>query len=322
MGPRARYVGNDIPEEILLWQDPITTPNHALISQAEAKQFKKRILKADINSTELIKTAWASAASYRATDMRGGANGARIRLAPQNQWAVNNPKQLEKTLAAIDATRERFNRSLKNNKQLSMADAIVLAGAAAVEQAAKKAGYTMSVPFVPGRGDATQAQTNIESFAVLEPKADAFRNYFHQDSFYAPAEAMVDRANLLNLSVPEMTVLIGGLRVLDANAFGSQHGVLTERPGALTNDFFVNLLDMSTRWKKSEREAGVYQGVDRATGKAKWTATTVDLLFGSNSELRAVAEVYAADDGKEKLIQDFIKAWTKVMQADRFDLKR
>jgi len=322
MGPRARYVGNDIPEEILLWQDPITTPNHALISQAEAKQFKKRILKTDINSTELIKTAWASAASYRATDMRGGANGARIRLAPQNQWAVNNPKQLEKTLAAIDATRERFNRSLKNNKQLSMADAIVLAGAAAVEQAAKKAGYPMSVPFVPGRGDATQAQTNIESFAVLEPKADAFRNYFHQDSFYAPAEAMVDRANLLNLSVPEMTVLIGGLRVLDANAFGSQHGVLTERPGALTNDFFVNLLDMSTRWKKSEREAGVYQGVDRATGKAKWTATTVDLLFGSNSELRAVAEVYAADDGKEKLIQDFIKAWTKVMQADRFDLKR
>lgn len=319
MGPRARYVGSEIPSEVLLWQDPLSAINHKLIDTKDIDKLKKKILNSGLSNAELVRTAWASAASYRGTDMRGGANGARVQLAPQKDWSVNNPNELGKTLKALEKIKNNFNRSLKNGKKVSLADIIVLGGSAAVEQAAKKAGYTIKVPFKPGRSDATQQQTDVNSFNVLEPKADAFRNYFSQKSFYAPAEAMVDRANLLNLTVPEMTVLVGGLRVLDANTGGSKHGVFTNHPGTLSNDFFVNLLDMSTKWSKSNKD-GIYNGHDRATGNLKWTGTTVDLIFGSNSELRAIAEVYASDDGKEKLVNDFVKAWTKVMNADRFDI--
>lgn len=320
MGPRARYVGADIPGEVLLWQDPIPAVDHRLINAKDIAKLRNRILKSGLSNSDLIKTAWASAASYRATDMRGGANGARIRLAPQKDWAVNNPAELQKVLRTLEKVQNDFNDSLRGGKQVSLADVIVLGGAAAIEKSAKQAGYSVDVPFNPGRSDATQQQTDVKSFAVLEPKADPFRNYFSQDSFYAPAEAMVDRANLLDLTVPEMAVLIAGMRVMDTNTGGLQHGVFTKTPGVLTNDFFVNLLDMSTQWNKSQKD-GVYEGYDRATGKLKWTATTVDLIFGSNSELRAVAEVYAADDGKEKLVKDFVSAWTKVMNADRFDIK-
>ena len=320
MGPRARYVGADIPGEVLLWQDPIPAADHKLINAKDVAKLKNRILKAGLSNSDLVKTAWASAASYRATDMRGGANGARVRLAPQKDWAVNNPVELQKALSTLQKVQADFNNSLRGGKKVSLADVIVLGGAAAIETSAKQAGYSVDVPFNPGRSDATQQQTDVKSFAVLEPKADAFRNYFSENSFYAPADAMVDRANLLDLSVPEMTVLIGGMRVLDANAGSFQHGVFTKSPGVLSNDFFVNLLDMSTQWSKSQKD-GIYEGYDRATGKLKWTATTVDLIFGSNSELRAIAEVYAADDGKEKLVKDFVSAWTKVMNADRFDIK-
>jgi len=319
MGPRARYVGAEIPAEVLLWQDPIPVVDHPLIDAKDIARLKKQILASGLSNSELIKTAWASAASYRDTDMRGGANGARVRLAPQKDWAVNNPEELRKTLKALEEVHNAFNNSLTGGKKVSLADVIVLGGFAAVEQAAKKAGFSVEVPFMPGRGDATQQQTDVNSFAVLEPKADAFRNYFSPGSFYAPAEAMVDRASLLNLTVPEMTVLVGGMRVLAANTGGSKHGVFTRKSETLSNDFFVNLLDMSTQWSKSKQD-GVYDGRDRLTGKLKWTATTVDLIFGSNSELRAIAEVYASDDGKEKFVHDFVKAWAKIMNADRFDL--
>lgn len=321
MGPRARYVGSEVPAEVLLWQDPIPEVKHKLISTKEADKLKQKILDTGLSNAELVRAAWASAASYRSTDMRGGANGARVRLAPQKDWAVNNPKELANTLSKLESVQQAFNKSLRGGKQVSLADVIVLAGNAAVERAAKQAGVKTSVPFAPGRADATQEQTDAASFAVLEPKADGFRNYYSSASDYAPAEALVDRANLLGLTVPEMTALVGGMRVLDANTGGAKHGVFTDRPGQLSNDFFVNLLDMSTQWKKSAKAEGVYEGVDRATGKARWTATTVDLLFGSNTELRAVAEVYGSADGQKKFVEDFVKAWHKVMTADRFDLK-
>jgi catalase-peroxidase len=319
MGPRARYVGSEVPSEVLLWQDPVPKADYKTIDAKDIAKLKNKILDSGLSTSELVKTAWASAASYRATDMRGGANGARVRLEPQKNWPVNDPAALDKTLKTLAAVQADFNRSLKSGKQVSLADVIVLGGSAAIEQAAKKAGYKVSVPFTPGRTDASQAQTDVKSFAVLEPKADAFRNYYHSDSFYAPAKAMVDRANLLDLTVPEMTALVGGLRVLGANSGDSRHGVFTDRVGTLSNDFFVNLLDMGTVWSKSKTD-GVYHGKDRASGEMKWTATTVDLIFGSNTELRAVAEAYGANDGEKEFVHDFIKAWSKVMTADRFDI--
>ncbi len=318
MGPRARYVGAEIPTETLLWQDPIPAVDYKLIDNRDVAKLKQQIAEAGLSNAQLVKTAWASAASYRATDMRGGANGARVRLAPQKDWAVNNPQELAQSLQALEAVQKAFNKSLRGGKQVSLADVIVAGGAVGIEQAANAAGFDVAVPFTPGRADASQAQTDVESFAALELKADPFRNYYSDDSYFAPAKAMVDRANLLNLTVPQLTALVGGMRALNANTEGS-HGVLTDRPGTLSNDFFVNLLDMSTRWTKSDVE-GVYQGVDRDNGTPKWTATTVDLIFGSNSELRAVAEVYAAQDGEQKFVDDFVTAWNKVMNSDRFDL--
>lgn len=321
MGPRARYVGADVPVEVLLWQDYIPAVDHKLIDAKDVVSLKKKILASGLSSAELVRTAWASAASYRGTDMRGGTNGSRVRLAPQKDWAVNNPEELEKAIKILEKVQVNFNKSLKGGKKVSLADVIVLGGSAAVEQAAKKAGYKVGVPFSPGRTDATQQQTDVKSFAMLEPKADGFRNYYGKGSYYAPAKALVDRASLLTLTVPEMTVLVGGMRVLDANTGGAKHGVFTKKPGALSNDFFVNLLDMSTKWTKSEKSKGIYEGRSRESGKLKWTATTVDLIFGSNSELRAIAEVYASNDGKEKFVKDFVAAWSKVMKLDRFDLK-
>ena len=283
-------------------------------------ELKAQILDSGLTVPELVRTAWASAATFRGTDMRGGANGARIRLAPQKDWEVNNPDELAKVLKRLEGIQKDFNRAQSGGKKVSLADLIVLGGAAAIEQAAKKAGHDVQVPFTPGRTDASQAQTDVNSFAVLEPTADGFRNYFGNGNRRSPAEMLVDRANLLTLTVPEMTVLVGGMRALNANAGQAEHGVFTDRPGTLSNDFFVNLLDMSTKWTKSSKSEGVYEGRDRATGKLKWTATPVDLIFGSNSELRAVAEVYAANDAQEKFVRDFVDAWTKVMTLDRFDL--
>ena len=319
MGPKARYLGKDVPQEMLLWQDPIPAVDHALIDAGDIAALKGKILSSGLSVPELVRVAFASAGSFRGTDMRGGANGARVRLAPQKDWPVNNPKELAKTLSKLESIQQSFNKSAKDGKKVSLADVIVLAGAAAVEKAAKDAGHTVTVPFRPGRMDATAAQTDVSSFAVLEPKADGFRNYFSNDALLSPAEALVDRANMLNLTVPEMTVLVGGMRVLDANSGGVKHGVFTAKPGALSNDFFVNLLDMSTRWSKSAKQDGLYEGYDRKTGKLKWTATPVDLMFGSHAELRAVAEVYGANDGKDKFVQDFVNVWTKVMNLDRFD---
>ncbi len=321
MGPRARYVGADVPAQELLWQDPVPAVDHALIDASDIAALKSAILDSGLSGPELVRTAWASAATFRSSDKRGGANGARIRLEPQKDWAVNNPAELDKVLDRLEKVQKDFNKSLRGGKKVSLADVIVLGGSAAVEDAAKKAGYTVEVPFAPGRTDATQAMTDVESFAVLEPKADGFRNYFASGSSKSPAEMLVDRAELLNLTVPEMTVLVGGMRALGANADGSKNGVFTDRPGTLSNDFFVNLLDMSTKWTKSSTE-GMYEGRDRATDAVKWTATPVDLIFGANAELRAVAEAYAADDAKEKFVEDFVAAWTKVMNADRYDLTR
>ncbi|TMP24649.1 catalase/peroxidase HPI [Pseudoalteromonas rubra] len=321
MGPRTRYLGNTAPDEALIWQDPVPAVDHALINESDARAIKLDILQTGISVPALIRTAWASAASFRASDMRGGANGARIMLAPQKDWPVNNPDELSSVLNQLQAVQARFNRAAGGTKQVSMADVIVLAGAAAVEQAAKNAGITVSVPFTPGRTDATQAQTDVESFALLEPKADAFRNYFDVNASYrSPTEMLVDKADQLNLTVPEMTVLLGGLRVLGANAMDSQHGVFTDKVGTLNNDFFVNLLSMSHQWQKTS-QAGLYESIDRSTGKKRFTATSVDLIFGSNSELRAVAEVYAYDNAQQKFAEDFVKAWHKVMQLDRFDLR-
>jgi catalase-peroxidase len=320
MGPRARYIGDGVPEEVLLWQDPVPAVNHELINDADIASLKADILDSGLTVSELVRTAWASAASFRGTDMRGGANGARVSLAPQKDWDVNNPKELAKVLKELKGIQKAFNRSQSGGKQVSLADLIVLGGAAAVEKAAKDAGHDVQVAFAPGRTDATQAQTDVRSFAVLEPTADGFRNYFGDGNYRSPAEMLVDKANMLTLTVPEMTVLVGGMRALNANTGGAEHGVFTDQPGALSNDFFVNLLGMSTQWTKSSKADGIYEGRDRATGELKWTATPVDLVFGSHSELRAVAEVYAANDGEEKFVQDFVDAWTKVMRLDRFDL--
>ncbi|QIJ04194.1 catalase/peroxidase HPI [Shewanella chilikensis] len=320
MGPKSRYLGKDAPLEDLIWQDPIPAVDHQLIDAADTKQLKAAILDSGLSVPELVKIAWASASSFRGTDMRGGANGARIALKPQSDWAANDPKVLAKVIGKLEKIQKDFNKKAKVGKKVSLADLIVLGGSAAIEKAAADAGVKVNIAFHPGRMDATQAQTDVNSFAVLEPKADGFRNYFSDQSPASPAEALIEKANFLNLTVPEMTVLVGGLRVLDANSGGSKHGVFTQSPGKLSNDFFVNLLDMSTRWEK-DKEPGLYQGLDRQSGKLKWTATPVDLVFGSHSELRAVAEVYAADYGKTRFVEDFAKAWTKVMELDRFDLQ-
>ena len=320
MGPRARYVGSDIPSEILSWQDPIPAVSHNLVTAAEVAKLKQQILNSDIASSALVRTAWASAASHRVTDMRGGANGARIQLEPQKNWTVNNPTELNKVLATLRTIQADFNQQSSNTK-ISLADLIVLAGASAIEQAAKAAGHSIKVPFEPGRTDASQAQTEIKSFNYLKPNADGFRNYYSDESFMSPAEMLVDKANTLGLNVPEMTVLVGGMRALNANYDGSALGVLTKTPGVLSNDFFINLLDMSTTWRKDNNQNGIYQGYDRISDKLKWQATPVDLIFGSSSELRAIAEVYASSDADDKFINDFVKAWVKVMQLDRFDLK-
>jgi catalase-peroxidase len=321
MGPRARYLGNDVPGEVLLWQDPVPAVDHPLIDDADVAQLKSRILSSGLTVPELVRTAWASAASYRGTDKRGGANGARVRLAPQKDWAVNDPQELSRVLQRLGTIQADFNRAQAGGKKVSLADLIVLGGVAAVEQAAKNAGHAVTVPFRAGRTDATQEQTDVESFAALEPTADGFRNYYADGQARSPAEALVERASHLTLTVAEMTALVGGLRTLNANAGRSSHGVFTSRPGTLTNDWFVNLLDMSTRWAPSAKAPGLYEGYDRKSGKLKWTATPVDLVFGSNSELRAVAEVYGSADGKERFVQDFVRAWTKVMNLDRYDLK-
>ncbi len=319
MGPKARYIGKNIPAESFKWQDPIPNFNHDLVSEKHISDLKKQILSSDLNVSELVRTAWAAASSYRATDMRGGANGARIQLAPQKDWAVNNPAELQKVLKVLKGIQKNYNDS-HEKRQISLADLVVLGGAAAIEKAAKAGGFNESVPFKPGRADATAAQTDVASFNNLKPTADGFRNYYENDNHHSPAELLIDKANLLSLTVPEMTVLIGGLRALNANSNGSKHGILTTTPGTLNNAVFVNLLDMSTRWSKSKEDTGIYEGRDRDSNSLKWTATPVDLIFGSHSELRAVVEVYAADDGQEKFVKDFIEAWTKVMQLDRFDL--
>ncbi len=320
MGPRVRYLGKEVPKETLIWQDPIPSINHKLIGDSEIASLKSKILDSGLTVSELVRTAWASAASFRGTDKRGGANGARIRLAPQKDWSVNNPDELSKVLNRLEEIQKNFNKGLSGGKKVSLADVIVLGGSAAVEKAAKAAGYSVKVPFKPGRMDASQEQTDVSSFAVLEPKADAFRNYYGEGNYMSPLEMLVDRSNMLKLTVPEMTVLVGGMRVLNANAGQSKNGVLTDKPGTLSNDFFVNLLSMSTQWQKSQKSEGIYEGLDRKSGGIKWTATPVDLIFGSHSELRAIAEVYASDTGKAKFVNDFVNAWSKVMMLDRFDM--
>ena len=320
LGPRARYVGDSVPAEKLLWQDPLPEIDYQQVNADDVEKLKKRILDSGLSISELVRTAWASASTFRGTDMRGGANGARIRLAPQNNWPVNDPEELARVLNVLKGVQSDFNDAQRGNKRVSLADLIVLGGAAAIEKAARDAGHDVEVPFYPGRVDATPEMTDAESFQVLEPEADAFRNYYSDTARLSPTEALVERAVLLNLTVPEMTVLIGGMRALDANAGGSDHGVLTNRPGRLTNDFFVNLLSMDTKWRKAKDAQGLYEGRDRVTGKLKWTATPVDLVFGSNAELRAVAEVYAYEGADDKFVADFVDAWVKVMTADRFDL--
>lgn len=312
LGPRARYLGSEVPKEVFIWQDPVPAADRK-ISTREANKLKAKILKSGLTVPELVRAAWASASTYRGSDMRGGANGARARLAPQKDWKANDPKELAKVLKKLEKVQKN------SRSKVSMADLIVLGGAAAIEKAAKDAGHKVKVPFKSGRGDATQKMTDVHSFAVLEPKADAFRNYYNDGAYGSPANMLVEKADLLTLTVPEMTALVGGMRALGANAGGSKHGVFTDKPGQLSNDFFANLLDMSTKWAPSKKE-GVYEGRDRISGKLKWTATPVDLVFGSNSELRAVAEVYASEDGEKKFIDDFVKAWTKVMNNDRFEI--
>jgi catalase-peroxidase len=321
MGPRSRYIGSEVPTEELLWQDPLPKLDHKLVDAKDIASLKAKVLASGLTVPELVRTAWASAASFRATDMRGGANGARLRLAPQKDWEVNNPAELSKVFARLTTIQQEFNSKASGGKKISMADLIVLGGSAAVEQAAKAAGSTVQVPFTPGRVDATQAQTDVASFAALEPAADAFRNYYRGTQSLSPPEMLIDRAKMLTLTVPEMTVLFGGMRTLNANVAQAAHGVFTTKPGTLSNDFFVNLLDMSTKWNKSASSESLYEGLDRKTGQVKWTATPVDLIFGSNSELRTLAEVYASADSKEKFVQDFAKTWTKVMNLDRFDLR-
>lgn len=320
MGPVSRYLGPDVPKEELLWQDPIPAINHSLISQSDAAALKAKILASGLNISELVSIAWASASTFRGSDKRGGANGARIRLAPQKDWEVNNPAQLQKILNVLEGIKNDFNAQQTGSIRVSLADLIVLAGNAAVEKAAKDGGNTIELPFTPGRMDATQEKTDVESFGYLEPKADGFRNYRKSKFPASTEELLIDKAQLLTLTAPELTVLIGGMRSLNTNYDGSKHGVFTSRPGQLTNDFFINLLDMNTQWKAISDNRELYEGTDRTTGEKKWTATRADLVFGSNSELRAIAEVYGSEDAKEKFIKDFAKAWTKVMNLDRFDV--
>ncbi|HEY0235905.1 MAG TPA: peroxidase family protein, partial [Afipia sp.] len=320
MGPVVRYRGKLVPKETLIWQDPVPAIDHELVSEQDIAALKTKILASGLTVPQLVSTAWASASTFRGSDKRGGANGARIRLSPQKDWHVNNPPELAKVLSHLEAIQTEFNGAQKDGKKVSLADLIVLGGSAAVEKAAKDAGVTVTVPFTPGRTDASQDQTDVASFAPLEPRADAFRNYISsKHQFMAPEEALVDRAQLLTLTAPEMTVLVGGLRVLGANAGNAKHGVFTKNPGTLTNDFFVNLLDMATEWQKAGE---AYEGRDRKTKAVKWTGTRVDLIFGSHSVLRALAEVYASADAKERFAKDFVAAWTKVMNADRFDLAK
>jgi catalase-peroxidase len=320
MGPKSRYLGPEVPEEDLLWQDPIPEVDHELINDEDIADLKEQILDTDLTVSELVSTAWASASTFRGSDYRGGANGARVRLAPQKDWDVNNPEQLSKVLETLEGIQKAFNDAQSGDKKVSMADLIVLGGAAGIEKAAEKAGHDITVPFTPGRTDATEEQTDEESFEWLKPEADGFRNYFNTTKNATEEELLVDKAQLLTLSAPEMTVLLGGMRVLDTNYDDSEHGVFTDNPGALTNDFFLNLLDLSTTWKPTSEERKLFEGRDRETGEVKWTATRTDLVFGSNSELRALAEVYGSEDSEEKFLNDFVDAWTKVMNLDRFDL--
>ncbi|WJS93840.1 catalase/peroxidase HPI [Flavobacterium johnsoniae] len=320
MGPRERYLGPDVPQEELLWQDPIPTVNHKLIDENDINQLKEKIVNSGLTISQLVATAWASASTFRGSDKRGGANGGRIRLAPQKDWEVNNPSKLAQVLSKLENIQSEYNASQNDGKKVSLADLIVLAGTAGVEKAAKDAGYSVKVPFTPGRMDASSEQTDIESFGYLEPKADGFRNYRKTKSSIATEALLIDKANLLTLTAPEMTVLLGGLRVLDINADGSKNGVFTDRPGKLTNDFFINLLDMNTQWQAVSNDKELYAGNNRTTGQPKWIATRADLVFGSNSELRAIAEVYASTDAHEKFVNDFIKVWNKVMNLDRFNL--
>ena len=321
MGPISRYLGPEVPSEVLSWQDPVPAVDHELIDAADISNLKKKILDSGLSISQLVSTAWGSASTFRGSDKRGGANGARIRLAPQKFWEVNNPEQLSKVLDKLEAIQKEFNDSQSGNKRVSLADLIVLGGSAAVEKAAKNAGHDVEVPFTPGRTDASQEQTDVESVAALEPAADAFRNYFNARHTVSAEELMVDRSQLLTLTIPEMTVLLGGMRVLDTNYDQSKHGVFTDKPGALTNDFFANLLDMGTTWRAKSGSDSIFEGLDRNSGAVKWTGTRADLIFGSNSELRALAEVYACDDAREKFVKDFVAAWSRVMELDRFDLQ-
>ncbi|MDH3796464.1 MAG: catalase-peroxidase, partial [Flavobacteriaceae bacterium] len=320
MGPKSRYLGPDVPKEDLIWQDPIPKVNHSLVNPEDIKSLKSKILEYGLTISELVGTAWASASTFRGSDNRGGANGARIRLAPQNNWQVNNPEQLERVLDTLAQIQEEFNDAQSGNKNISLADLIVLGGCAGVEQAAKNAGHQVNVPFAPGRMDASEEMTDSESFEHLEPVADGFRNYMKAHFSVKAEELLVDKGQLMTLTAPEMTVLVGGMRALNTNFDGSTHGVFTERPGSLTNDFFVNLLDMGITWKAMDADDQLFEGRSRESGELKWTGTRVDLIFGSNSELRALAEVYACGDAEEKFVKDFVAAWDKVMNLDRFDL--
>ena len=322
MGPKSRYLGPLVPEEDLIWQDPVPPVDHPLVDEADIKSLKKALLDSGLSVQDLVKTAWASASTFRGTDLRGGANGARIRLEPQKDWEVNEPAELQRVLGVLEKVRSDFNGKASGGKKISLADLIVLGGSAGIEEAARKGGHDITVPFTPGRTDATAEQTDANSFEVLEPAIDAFRNYVRKGDEEQTATALIDRAALLQLTAPQMTVLVGGLRAIGANYKGAQHGVFTTRPGALTTDFFTHLLDMRTKWRKSEANEHVFEGLDRASGEQKWTATVADLVFGSNSQLRALTEVYASSDGEKDFVNDFVKAWVKVMEADRFDLLR
>jgi catalase-peroxidase len=320
MGPRSRYLGPEVPEDELVWQDPVPAVDHELIDEQDIADLKGKILASERSISDLVSTAWASASTFRGSDYRGGANGARIRLVPQKDWEVNQPTKLENILQTLEKTQKEFNSAQSSGKKVSLADLIVLAGCAGIEQAAKNVGHDVNVPFTPGRTDASQEQTDVQSFAVLEPAADGFRNYLKTKYAISAEELLIDRAQLLTLTAPEMTVLLGGMRVLNANFGQSPHGVFTKQPEKLTNDFFVNLLDMSTTWKATSEDEEIFEGRDSVTGELKWTGTRVDLIFGSNSQLRAIAEVYGCEDSQEKFLHDFVAVWDKVMNLDRFDL--
>ncbi len=320
MGPCSRYLGPEVPEEELIWQDPVPAVDYELIDQKDIANLKNKILASGLTISQLVGTAWASASTFRGSDKRGGANGARIRLAPQKDWEVNQPTQLNTVLQTLEKIQSEFNDEQSGHKKVSIADLIVLGGCVGIEQAIKNAGYNLAVPFKPGRTDASQKQTDVQSFTVLEPKADGFRNYLKAKFSVSAEELLLDRAQLLTLTAPEMTVLLGGMRVLNVNYNQSLHGVFTKKPETLTNDFFVNLLDIRITWNATSKDGDIFEGSDRATGELKWTGTRVDLIFGSNSQLRAISEVYASDDSQDKFLQDFVSAWNKVMNADRFDL--